>query len=625
MTLSGRGIDQGQADPIRIDNGLWAGFASAGDAQTFLTSWLVLLVGRVGRADQGAVFELDAERSAFVPVAVVPDPRTDVSGLGPVVEQVLSTGRPARLSADEGDGQSIAYPVSLPAGPIQSVIALRLDAAGEADTQSAMRELHWAAGWLKARALEEMGKAQTGQLSRAAVALDLLALAGEHTRPEPAGMAVANELQKVLKCDRVAIGMLVKRRTAPAIRMLAMSYSAVFKKRSALVEMLEGVMEEAFDQSAAVSWPALTSTRRAISVAHSDLVKQTRSTAIMTAPLTDGNAAIGAIAAERRQGDPFTEDDLALLQSVAALLGPVLELKRKNHRWIGGRIWDGVAHGLGVVLGPRRLSWKLLVIALVALAIAAATLRAPFRVQADAVLRGEEQRAAVAPFNGFLDAAPVRAGDRVAQGDLLAALDDTDLRLEELRWSAEIDRLNAQLREALATGERTQAAFLDAQIAQARAQLDLTRAELTRTQITAPIDGIVVAGDLTQRLGAPLQTGEVLFEIAPLDSFRVDIYVDERDLPHVTDDATGRLALAGQPTDGLPFAITRITPVSEAREGVNTFRTEARLDVAPNALTELRPGMQGVAKIDAGEALVVWTWTRRLRDWLRKTAWTWQP
>jgi hypothetical protein len=35
--------------------------------------------------------------------------------------------------------------------------------------------------------------------------------------------------------------------------------------------------------------------------------------------------------------------------------------------------------------------------------------------------------------------------------------------------------------------------------------------------------------------------------------------------------------------------------------------------------------MEGVARIEAGEALVAWTWTRRLVDWLRQTAWTWQP
>nr|WP_242512031.1 HlyD family efflux transporter periplasmic adaptor subunit [Rhodobaculum claviforme] len=309
-------------------------------------------------------------------------------------------------------------------------------------------------------------------------------------------------------------------------------------------------------------------------------------------------------------------------EAVAALVGPVLELKRRTRRWVGGRIIDGTAHVLGVLLGPRRLSWKLLALALIALAVAAATVRAPFRVQAEAALQGTVQRAAVAPFAGYVDAAPLRAGDVVAAGDLLARLEDTDLRLEALRWRSEVDRLTAQSREALARADRTQIALLEAQIAQARAQMALTEGKLARTRILAPIDGVIVSGDLSQRLGAPVQPGEVLFEVAPVGDFRVELWLDERDLRHVAEGLPGRLLLAGQPSDGLAITLTRITPLAEPREGINSFRLEAALDAVQPGL---RPGMEGVAKIDAGEALLSWIWTRRLIDWVRHTAWTWQP
>jgi multidrug resistance efflux pump len=47
------------------------------------------------------------------------------------------------------------------------------------------------------------------------------------------------------------------------------------------------------------------------------------------------------------------------------------------------------------------------------------------------------QRAAVAPFQGYVADAPVRAGQTVAAGDLLATLDDRDLALERVRWASE--------------------------------------------------------------------------------------------------------------------------------------------------------------------------------------------
>lgn len=620
MSLSSSRIDAPTADAKVAEAGLWAGFSNANSDAAFLTSWLALVANRIPKATFAAVMQADLAQGAFVPVAIVPDPRRDVSVLGGVAEQALSTGRPASQSGEECE--LIAYPVRITGGPIEAVVAASLTGANRAEAQMALRELHWAGGWLAAQAWEARSDDQSGQVQRAAVALDLLALASEHTRPEPAAMAVANELQKIMACDKVSVGMVIKRHSAPRIRLMAMSYSASFKKRSTLVESLETVMEEAFDQNGSVTWPTLPDTQRAIAVAHRDHVKNTRTSAVMTAPMSEQNLAVGAITCERRSQGTFDEDDLRMLTSVAALLGPILEIKRRNRRWIGGKVWDGLVQGIGIVLGPRRLSWKLLVVALVGLGIAAATVQAPFRIQADAVLRGQIQRASVAPFNGFIDDVFARAGDVVAQGEILVRLDDADLRLEELRWGSEMDRLKAQQRDAVANSERAQVAFLDAQIAQAAAQLDLTRSQLARTQIVAPIAGTVVSGDLSQRLGAPVQTGEVLFEIAPLDDFRVDMFVDERDLRHVDATMTGRLALAGQPSEGLAFQITRITPVAEARESVNTFRTEGALLVAGS---QLRPGMEGVAKIDAGRALLVWTWTRRLGDWLRKTAWTWQP
>jgi multidrug efflux pump subunit AcrA (membrane-fusion protein) len=205
---------------------------------------------------------------------------------------------------------------------------------------------------------------------------------------------------------------------------------------------------------------------------------------------------------------------------------------------------------------------------------------------------------------------------------VLVRLDDADLRLETLRWRSEMDRLASQSRDALAKKDRAEVALIEAQLAQARAQADLAEAELARSLLLAPIDGMIVSGDLSQKLGAPVQLGEVLFEVAPLDRYRVDIFVDERDLAFVAEGMTGRLALTGQPTEGLEVKVARVTPLAEVRKGANTFRVEGSLEAPPKSL---RPGMEGVVKLDAGEALAVWVWSRRMVDWLRRTAWTWQP
>ena len=65
----------------------------------------------------------------------------------------------------------------------------------------------------------------------------------------------------------------------------------------------------------------------------------------------------------------------------------------------------------------------------------------------------------------------------------------------------------------------------------------------------SPIDGFVVSGDLCQLLGTPVEQGKTLFQIAPLDEYRVVLEVDERDLPIWRSGQHGELALSGMPSD----------------------------------------------------------------------------
>lgn len=603
-----------------LDQGLWQAFATARGDRAFAASWLTLMMKRLPQVGTGVVMETAGGRN-FVPVAVLPDPRRDLADFREVAERAVATGRPV-TRADDGLTR-VAVPVrAQPDGAVEGIVALELREADPRAVQAALREVHWASGWLSARHWQRRAEEDGARAARAAIALDLLAAVSEHPRPEAAAMAAVNELQAVAGCDRVSIGLLEGRATAPRIRLLALSHSAWFRRKSDLAASLEAAMEESFDQQAAVGWPALPGAAHPVAVAQEAHVKAGRASHLMTVPMADAEGPVGAIAFERRGDRPFAEADLRLAEGVAALLAPALEQKRRARRWFGGRIVDAGVKAAGVILGPRRLSWKLLAVVIVAVAVAAATVRIPFRLAADATLLGEVQRAAVAPFAGYIDAGGLRAGDAVAEGQEIARLDDADLRLEELRWRSEIDRLASQQRNALAEHDRAQVTLLEAQLAQARAQLHLAEAQRARTLIRAPITGTIVSGDLSQRLGAPVQAGEVLFEIAPLDSFRLDIHLDERDLRHVAVGQAGRIVLTGQPDAGLPFTVTRLTPQAEVREGANTFRIEARLAAAPAGLL---PGMEGVAKIDAGRDLAVVVWSRGLVHWLRAQLWMWQP
>ena len=123
-------------------------------------------------------------------------------------------------------------------------------------------------------------------------------------------------------------------------------------------------------------------------------------------------------------------------------------------------------------------------------------------------------------------------------------------------------------------------------------------------------------------LGSPVEKGKALFEIAPLNSYRLIVQVDERDVRYISVGQSGTVALAGMPGDPLPMTLSKITPVTVAEEGRNSFRVEARLSELG---LHLRPGMEGVAKIEAGRRSIVWIWTHPVVDWLRLAAWKYLP
>ena len=459
-------------------------------------------------------------------------------------------------------------------------------------------------------------------MARALACLDVLAAVEEQPRLLGMTIAIANNLATRLRCDRVSVGL---RRRGGRIRLSAISHSATFKKAGRLVDAIESAMEEAMDQRASVTYPPSPPTERAVTMAHRALADVIRApdAALMSVMLADSSGRlIGAITLERHAGAAFDKETLQMAEAIAALLGPIVSLQMRANRLIAGRIVDSASEGLTALLGTGRPALKLGAMCVAALVMALAFAKTEYRVTGRSVVEAEVQRAAVAPFEGFIRAAPVRAGDTVRSGDLLAALDDRDLLLDRSKWRAERDKLMQRQRDALANHKRADLVVLQFQIRQAELQLALAEDDLARARISAPFDGTVVAGDLSQMLGSPVEKGKTLFEIAPLDAYRLIVHVDDRDMRYIAPGQKGSVALAGMPWNPLPFVLSKITPVTVAEEGRNTFSVEARLtEHGPR----LRPGMEGVAKIDAGQRPVLWIWTRAVVEWLRLTAWRYLP
>jgi RND family efflux transporter MFP subunit len=446
--------------------------------------------------------------------------------------------------------------------------------------------------------------------------VEVVAATLEHDQLHAAASTFVTHLAARLKCERVSLGFVHDHR----VRVEVVSRSASMDRRTKLVTAIGGAMEEAVDQGATIVFPDRPDDGFQIIRAHQDLTSQHGAASICTVPLVYQGHVTGAISLEHKDFNRFDAETVALCESVVALVGPILGDRRRQSRWLGGRLvreFNELSHKL---FGPGSLLAKFVAVSAVTILALAFLVTAQYRVTADATLEGTVQRAVVSPFDGYISEAHVRPGDLVSKGQVLATLDDKDLTLERLTLASERSQFDKEYREAMAAHESAQVAILRAQLDKATAQLSLVEEQLARTQISAPLDGVVIDGDLSQSLGAPVERGDQLFEVAPLDSYRVMLEVDETQIGELEPGQTGRLALAGFPADYLSFVVERITPISTASDGRNYFRIEASLDTTPELL---RPGMRGVGKVDIGTRKLVWIWTHRLTDWFRLWSWSW--
>lgn len=596
----------------------WGDFVAAEDAAAFCRSWLALQCAQVSGV-RAALLLLEQGGSTFVPAGVWPSEQTDVTYLAASAQQCLGERRGLIQRGQPGALVVVAYPVEIE-GRLHGAVVLDVGERPEDALQTVLRQLHWGAGWLESLFLRRVVQEGARSLEKARTALDVFGVAAEHAGLEDLGHAVVNDLASRFHCDRVAMGIDRKGQA----RLVALSHSAFFEKKSQFVAGLENAMDETLDQRRSVCWPVAETGPQAgasvtgIAIAHRDFAAHR---AVCSVLMSSRGKAIGVLSFERNAGAPFGADEIQGFEAIGGLLGPLVETRMELHAWLAGRLLRKVRQWWQHLRDPRRPAFRVALVGLVVFLLAITLVDVDYRVSAKSVVEGEVQRSVVAPFEGFIRDAPVRAGMTVRKGDVMASLDDRDLLLERQRWSAERQQHERRYRDALSRHERANSQVSLAQVSESESQLALVEEKLARSRVLAPFDGVVVTGDLTQLLGSPVERGKLLFEVAPLDAYRVILKIDDRDIRHVRAGQSGRLVLTGLAADGLDFKVQNIS-VAQAEEGQNLFRVEARLDRSD---VKLRPGMEGVGKVTVGERSYAWIWTHRMLDWLRLLAWTWLP
>lgn len=217
-------------------------------------------------------------------------------------------------------------------------------------------------------------------------------------------------------------------------------------------------------------------------------------------------------------------------------------------------------------------------------------------LEADARAAATQVRAAQAA----LDEARSRAAE--AGASLTRA---EELRRAGLLPQSEFDKASmaaatasAQVAAATATLDRAQQALMGAErrIAQGRAESTRARDMLSKTEITAPIDGVVTRLDVEQGemvvMGVQNQPGTILMTVSDLSAVNAEVKVAEADVMRLSNGFPATVTLEALPLQKFTGKVAEIgasaLPQVGAQAAAREFRVTVRLE---GAIAALRPGL----------------------------------
>ncbi|MCA8956961.1 MAG: efflux RND transporter periplasmic adaptor subunit [Planctomycetes bacterium] len=446
----------------------------------------------------------------------------------------------------------------------------------------------------------------------------------EHRRVEPTAaaehpmrlaLAIASDVQHRYGFDLTAVGFV----TGHRVDVMAVSGHAHVNQATPGVQVLRAAMAECYDRAA----PVLFSGRDAEGCdedprLHAQWSATLGGDPVASVPLTVFGEVVAVVSMSKGAATSLDRDRVNRVAEEMSGYAALVPLSRAASRGLlthlrdSMRAWRRRIAGAGV---RRAATYLTLLLGLVAW-LAFGSLRFTFTVPC--VVRAADAVVTPCPRDGILAELFVSPGDRVHAGQMLAALDANQdvLRRAELR--AEIESVEAQADKALAERE-----FGDLRIHRARkssllAQLAVVEANIEAAQIRAPRDGMVLDGDLRERIGARLRAGDDMFTLARYDRAVVVLKVPEQLVLAARDARTTVFSPAADPSRRYDLRQLRVHPASTVAEGKNVFLGEATV-VAD--LDGIAPGMEGVACVDAGPRAAWWVLSHRVTHWLQLNFW----
>lgn len=575
-------------------------------------TWLAWLCSQLPGVDAALVVADESQSGQFHALAVWPEDSSQDKLLQDAAEETLRKKQPLITPLDDGKHHLGSYPIFVD-DRLRAVVTLMFSAVDEAELHKALAVIEYCTGWLELRLSRSLLSDMASVNQRQHIVIDSIAHVVGERDFEHAALRFVNLMGQYLHAERVVLGFVKNAELA----IHSESDSSAHSKKHELVKLTTQAMQEATDQQESILWPPLDEHNR-VTHAHSKLSGEEGQRALMSIPLVDKESCYGAVLFDRPSDQPFSKEEQLTAEALSNFVGVVLEEKRQSCLPLYAYISRSFKNQLSLLIGPGHLGRKITLFGLVFVSLFFSLMPGTYNISADAVIEGAELRSTVVPYDGYLQSATLRAGDTVEKGELLAALDTRQSRLQLMSWVSQEATSRRKYEDALAKNERAQVQVSNAQSKRAQAEIELLEYQISQAIMEAPFDALIVSGDLSQRIGALVRQGDVLFELSPRNRFRLAMYVDEFRINDIRKAQSGQLVLAALPDQKFSFTVTRINPMAEALEGTTVYRVEAEFE---NKAEILRVGLEGVAQVYVDERLLISIWTRSMIDWMKLQLW----
>lgn len=446
---------------------------------------------------------------------------------------------------------------------------------------------------------------------------------------EAAAMNLCNELAARTGAVRVSIGWV----KGEQIKLKAISHSEQFDKKQELSVQIVRVMEEALDNDEIVQYDPDGTTSETVTREAQALSQTQGGHTVLSLPLRRAGEVVGVMTLEFAANQRIGPQAATGLAVAADLLAPQLYDRFQNDRWlitkmglstiwIGEKVFRSPKHMLAKVVALLGIILTLVIFNFFGLLTPLfpwADLRPMYHVKSGFEFIPVEETAFDSPMEGYLKAVHVRDGDTVEAGQLLFELKTDELELQRIKYEGDYLAAETRFNAFRADPEKlAEAVGAQAEMQIAKAEMDLIALQISRAKIHAPYAGIILTGDMRDKIGAPFRKGDPMMRMAKQSNLQAKLFVAERDIQRVEVGKKGWLALTADPSDKREFVVDRIVPEGKTEDTSAVFEVYATI-LDPNP--EWKPRQRGDAKVEVGPRTLAWIWVHRFSDWVSIKMW----